>query len=104
MRNSSRYSLQPRRARSGVFTNTARVAQIITRKNSARSWVRYAHSAAIRARLADAHAPSTANKMLAALRGVLEEAWRLGTWMLPRCGGQPISLPCVVRRCLPGGT
>lgn len=61
----------------------ARIAALVTAGQASAlsldwSALRYPHTAAIRARLAEAYAPATANCMLAALRGVLREAWRLG--------------------------
>ena len=61
------------------------VARILTRNQEADTFqipwnlLRYDHMAALRSRLAELYAPATANKMLAAVRGVLRSAWQLET-------------------------
>ncbi len=66
------------------------------------SALRYQHTAAVRALLAELYAPSTANKMLAALRGVLREAWRLGQ-MTAEEFQRAADLPSVRGTTLPRG-
>ncbi len=66
------------------------------------SQLRYQHTAAIRAVLAERYGPATTNKTLAALRGVLKEAWRLGL-MEAADYQRAVDLPGVRNGTLPRG-
>lgn len=66
------------------------------------SALRYQHTAALRTLLAQLYAPATANKMLAAVRGVLQEAWRLGQ-MSAEDYHRAADLPSVRGSTLPRG-
>jgi len=56
------------------------IAALFDRTPETLDWsqLRYQHTQAIRTKLAESRSPAGTNKMLAALRGVLKEAWRLG--------------------------
>jgi len=62
----------------------------------------YQHTQALRAALAERFSPATANRHLAALRGVLREAWRLGL-MSAEDLQRSIDLPAVRGERLPRG-
>lgn len=64
--------------------------------------LRYSHTAAIRAALAERFAPATANRMLSALRGVLKECWRLG-YVAGDDYQRAVDLKAVPGRRLPAG-
>lgn len=70
-------------SRRTIYSALERMAGLLS-GNRANIWtlhwagLRYQHTAALRALLATQLAPATTNKYLAALRGVLKEAWRLG--------------------------
>lgn len=64
--------------------------------------LRYQHTQAVRALLADQYAPSTANKILAALRGVLREAQRLGL-MSAEDAAAALDVRCVRGTSVPRG-
>jgi site-specific recombinase XerD len=57
-----------------------RIAALLKSEISIMPWsaLRYSHTSFVRAALMNKYRPATANKMLASLRGVLREAWRLG--------------------------
>jgi integrase len=61
----------------------------------------FAHTSAIRARLAETFAPATSNRMLAALRGVLKTAFKLGLMsadqMTRACSVDPVRGSRVVK-------
>lgn len=67
-----------RRTMKGALDAIAAFVAGVTAERLPWQALRYPHTAAIRAHLAATYAASTANKMLAALRGVLGEAFRLG--------------------------
>jgi integrase len=73
-------------------------------KASTLDWsaVRYQHSAAVRSALAAKFAPATTNKMLAALRRVLKECWRLGQ-MTAEDYHRAVDVPIVKGETLPRG-
>src|ERR1035441_9787977 len=64
--------------------------------------LRYQHTAAIRAALAERYRPATTNKMLAALRGVLHEAFRLGL-MDAETFQRSSDVACIKAETLPRG-
>src|SRR5215831_9019042 len=66
------------------------------------SRLRYQHTQAVRTALAARYAPATTNKMLAALRGVLREAWRLG-YVTAEEYHRATDLPAVRGSTLPRG-
>ena len=76
----ARLSPRSRRTYAGDLAAIARIVTGASMAAAALDWsgLRYAHAQAIRTALAERYAPATANRMLAALRGVLREAWRLG--------------------------
>ncbi|MGI8586071.1 MAG: tyrosine-type recombinase/integrase [Chloroflexia bacterium] len=64
--------------------------------------LRFQHTSALRATLADKHKPATANKMIAAVRGVLKMAWRLNL-MTAEDYARACDLPVVRGSSLPAG-
>ncbi|HSB02848.1 MAG TPA: tyrosine-type recombinase/integrase [Anaerolineales bacterium] len=64
--------------------------------------LRYQHTAAIRAKIAQAYKPATANKMLSALRQTLRRAWVLGQ-MTAEEYSRAIELEPVTGETLPAG-
>ena len=66
------------------------------------SALRYQHTAAVLSALMEKYKPSTANKMLAALRGVLKECWRLG-YMTAEDYQRAADVPTIKSQTLPRG-
>jgi site-specific recombinase XerD len=64
--------------------------------------LRYPYTAGVRAQLMGKYSPAAANKILAALRGVLQEAWRLG-YMTAEDYHRAADVPNIKAQTLPRG-
>ena len=64
--------------------------------------IQYQHTQAIRSLLMERYSPASANKMLAALRGVLRESWRLG-FMDAETFHRAIDIKTVAGTSIPAG-
>lgn len=74
-------SLTSPRSRQTMRNDLAQIAQMIGGDDALSfPWhtLEYAHTNELKSRLAAKYAPSTANRMLCAVRGVLKACWRLG--------------------------
>ena len=73
-------SLSQGSSQTGTRSALKRVAELVGTTPDELPWhqLRHAHVAALRTRLAEIYAPSTCNKMLSAIRGVVRQAWLLG--------------------------
>jgi integrase/recombinase XerD len=100
----ARLSLRSRRTQAGALATVAEILTGIRQDPLTVPWhdLRYEHTQAVRAALAERYAPATANTMLAALRGVLKEAWRLGL-MDAEDMHRAVDLPAVRGETLPRG-
>lgn len=80
------------------------IAQTLSTDLDRLNWgaLRYQHTAAIRARIAQTYKPATANKMLSALRQTLKQAWLLGQ-MSAEEYSRAIELEPVTGETLPAG-
>lgn len=91
-----------RRTQASALTQIARLLGRDSLLGCAWHELRYPHTAAVRAQLQERYAPATANRMLAALRRVLEEAWRLGLMDRETCE-RACDLPPIRGEALPAG-
>jgi integrase/recombinase XerD len=80
------------------------IAQVLGADLDRLNWgaLRYQHTVAIRAKIARAYSPATANKMLSALRQTLKQAWLLGQ-MTAEEYNRAIQLEPVTGETLPTG-
>jgi site-specific recombinase XerD len=100
-------SLGSAKSRRVILSDLNKIAALVTsgREDAyTLDWgaLRFSHTAAIRAALAERYTHSGANRMLSALRGVLKASWRLGQ-MPTEEYSRAVDLPAVKGSSLPAG-